>query len=90
MEKIKAVAMAAIAVMAMGIVLGLTPAQGAPAELSGELTIAGSTTVLPINEECKRLLMEENSALRISVSGGGGESGQRSCPARYGVGIANN
>jgi phosphate transport system substrate-binding protein len=46
-----------------------------PAELSGELTIAGSTTALPINQECARLLMVENPKLRISVSGGGSGHG---------------
>ena len=81
MEKIKAVAMAAIVVMAMGVVVGLTPAQGAPTGISGKLTVAGSTTVLPINQECARLLMEENSALRISVSGGGSGHGVKSVGA---------
>ena len=76
MEKIKAigitaVVIAAIATIATGTVLASTQA----AELSGELTIAGSTTVLPINQECARLLMEENPDLRISVSGGGSGHG---------------
>ncbi|HJH27548.1 MAG TPA: hypothetical protein C5S37_12495 [Methanophagales archaeon] len=52
-----------------------------PAELSGELTIAGSTTVLPINQECARLLMENNPALRISISGGGSGHGVKSVGA---------
>jgi phosphate transport system substrate-binding protein len=82
MEKIKAVAMAAIAVTAMGVVVGLTPAQGVPTGISGELTVAGSTTVLPINQECARLLMEANSAaLRISVSGGGSGGGVKAVGA---------
>jgi phosphate transport system substrate-binding protein len=82
MEKIKAVAMAAIVVMAMGVVVGLTPTQGAPTGISGKLTVAGSTTVLPINQECARLLMEANSAaLRISVSGGGSGHGVKSVGA---------
>ena len=52
-----------------------------PAELSGELTIAGSTTVLPINQECARLLMDKNPALRISISGGGSGHGVKSVGA---------
>lgn len=76
MEKIKAVVMAAI-VVAMIATIGtaavLIPVQAA--ELSGKLTIAGSTTELPINQECARILMLENSELRISVSGGGSGHG---------------
>ena len=49
--------------------------QGAAAQLSGKLTVAGSTTVLPINQECARILMERNPDLRISVSGGGSGHG---------------
>jgi len=48
---------------------------GAAAQLSGKLTVAGSTTVLPINQECARILMERNPDLRISVSGGGSGHG---------------
>jgi len=44
-------------------------------ELSGKLTIAGSTTVLPINQECANILMERNPDLRITVSGGGSGHG---------------
>ena len=73
MEKIKAIVIAAILVATIGTAVVLMPVQAA--ELSGELTIAGSTTVLPINQECARLLMEENHNLRISVSGGGSGHG---------------
>ena len=73
MEKIKAIVIAAILVATIGTAVVLTPVQAA--ELSGKLTIAGSTTVLPINEECARLLREENPDLRISVSGGGSGHG---------------
>ncbi|RLI85866.1 MAG: phosphate ABC transporter substrate-binding protein, partial [Candidatus Altiarchaeales archaeon] len=45
------------------------------------LSIAGSTTVLPINQECARLLMEKNPGLRISVSGGGSGHGIKSVGA---------
>ncbi len=50
-------------------------AQVIPTDLSGELTIAGSTTVLPISQECARILMENNPSLRISVAGGGSGHG---------------
>jgi phosphate transport system substrate-binding protein len=76
MEKIKAFVMAAILVAAIatvGTAVVTTPVQAA--ELSGKLTIAGSTTVLPINQECARILMLENPELRISVSGGGSGHG---------------
>ena len=39
------------------------------------LTIAGSSTLLPMNQECARILMEGNPNLRISVSGGGSGHG---------------
>ena len=44
---------------------------------SGSLTVAGSTTVLPINQEAARVLMEKHDDLRISVSGGGSGHGIR-------------
>jgi len=84
MEKIKAVEIAAIVVAAIatiGTAVVSMPAQGAPAELSGKLAIAGSTTVLPINQECARLLMDKNPALRISISGGGSGHGVKSVGA---------
>jgi phosphate transport system substrate-binding protein len=84
MEKIKAVVIAAIvvaAIVTIGTAVVLMPAQGSPAELSGKLAIAGSTTVLPINQECARLLMEKNPALRISISGGGSGHGVKSVGA---------
>ena len=43
--------------------------------LDGRLTIAGSSTLLPINQECARVLMDNNPNLRISVSGGGSGHG---------------
>ncbi|MBN1454661.1 MAG: phosphate ABC transporter substrate-binding protein PstS family protein [Methanomicrobia archaeon] len=81
MKKAKAIAVTALVLMALGA--GLTPAIDAaiPTGLSGELTIAGSTTVLPINQECARLLMDANPKLRISVSGGGSGHGVKSAGA---------
>ena len=85
MEKIKAVAIAAIVVVVIGVIgtaVVLTPKPSpAGAGLSGKLTIAGSTTVLPINLECARLLMEKNSGIRISVSGGGSGHGVKAVGA---------
>ncbi|MDY6931032.1 MAG: phosphate ABC transporter substrate-binding protein [Halobacteriota archaeon] len=43
--------------------------------INGKLTIAGSSTLLPINQECARVLMDNNPNLRISVSGGGSGHG---------------
>jgi phosphate transport system substrate-binding protein len=81
MKKAKAIALTALVMTAL--VAGLTPAIDAaiPTGLSGELTIAGSTTVLPINQECARLLMDANPDLRISVSGGGSGHGVKSVGA---------
>ena len=45
------------------------------------LTVAGSTTVLPINQECARLMMETDPKLKISVSGGGSGHGIKSVGA---------
>ncbi|MFZ2071814.1 MAG: phosphate ABC transporter substrate-binding protein [Halobacteriota archaeon] len=85
MGKIKAVVIAAIVVAvigAIGAVVVLTPKPSpAGAGLSGKLTLAGSTTVLPINQECARLLMEKNPALRMSVSGGGSGHGVKAVGA---------
>ncbi len=69
----------AIVMAALVTALALTPVQGyqIPTGLSGELTIAGSTTVLPINQECAQLLRAKNPGLRISVSGGGSGHGIR-------------
>ena len=72
---------AAIVAIGTAVVSVPAPVQGVTAELSGQLTIAGSTTVLPINQECARLLMEKNPGLRISVSGGGSGHGIKSVGA---------
>ncbi|RZN16433.1 MAG: phosphate ABC transporter substrate-binding protein [Methanosarcinales archaeon] len=45
------------------------------------LTVAGSTTVLPINQECARLMMDTSPELKISVSGGGSGHGIKSVGA---------
>ena len=47
----------------------------APKELSGNIDIAGSTSVQPIAEELAMLFMEENRGVRINVSGGGSGAG---------------
>ena len=44
----------------------------------GELSIAGSSTVLPITQECANLFMEKNPLTRISVAGGGSGHGIKS------------
>lgn len=50
-----------------------TPSEGEG--LTGTLTVAGSTTVLPINQECARLFQEKHPNVRVSVSGGGSGHG---------------
>jgi phosphate transport system substrate-binding protein len=77
------VAGALLLIVALGTVVSVVPAAWAqtPTGLSGELTIAGSTTVLPINQECARLLMVANPDLRISVSGGGSGHGVKAAGA---------
>jgi phosphate transport system substrate-binding protein len=77
----KAIVVAAI--VAIAVVTVMTPTMHAATQtgLSGELTVAGSTTVLPINQECARLLMEANPDLRISVSGGGSGHGVKAVGA---------
>jgi len=81
MKKAKAIATTALVLLALGA--GLTPAIDAaiPTGLAGSLTIAGSTTLLPINQECARLLMDANRDLRISVSGGGSGHGVKAVGA---------
>ena len=48
---------------------------GTEAVLSGELTLAGSTTVLPLAQEAADQLMEENPDANITVQGGGSSVG---------------
>jgi phosphate transport system substrate-binding protein len=43
-----------------------------------KLQIAGSTTVLPIAEECARIFMENNPGSQVYVSGGGSSHGVKS------------
>lgn len=66
-----AIVIVAIAIVAIGLI-----AWQLARPVGGELTIAGSTTVLPITQECARLYMEEVCpCTRISVSGGGSGTG---------------
>jgi len=86
MEMMKAAAISAaglLAIAAIGttIVVPVITTAAIPAGLSGKLTIAGSTTILPINEECARLLRDANPDLRISVSGGGSGHGVKAVGA---------
>ena len=48
---------------------------GDDAQQSMKLQIAGSTTVLPIAEECARVFMEQHPGDRVFVSGGGSSHG---------------
>lgn len=81
-RKVK-VAGALLLLLALGTVVSGVPGAWAetPTGLSGSLNIAGSTTLLPINQECARLLMAANPNLRISVSGGGSGHGVKAAGA---------
>jgi phosphate transport system substrate-binding protein len=46
-----------------------------PAELTGSLSISGSTTVLPITQECANLFMDQHPKVQVSVAGGGSGHG---------------
>jgi ABC-type phosphate transport system substrate-binding protein len=62
MEKRKAIVIAAVvAVATIGAAVVLMPVQAVV--LSGKLTIAGSTTVLPINQDCASIFVDMNPAL---------------------------
>jgi phosphate transport system substrate-binding protein len=51
--------------------------------LEGYLTIAGSTTVLPISQACANLFMQENPGVVISITGGGSGHGISAISAGY-------
>ena len=53
-------------------------AGGGTVELSGSISIAGSTTVLPISQECANLFMEKYPNVQVSVAGGGSGAGIKS------------
>ncbi|HEX58838.1 MAG TPA: phosphate ABC transporter substrate-binding protein [Methanomicrobia archaeon] len=46
-----------------------------------KLTVTGSTTLLPVIEECARLFMEQHPEVRITVAGGGSGHGIKSVGA---------
>ena len=76
MKKVWA-AVAAVIVMAaaLGIALRTQTPETSTSQLPGSITIAGSTTLLPVIEECARLFMEQHPAVRITVAGGGSGHG---------------
>ena len=49
--------------------------EGTTATLSGSLTVAGSSTVLPLSQECANNFMMLHQNVQISVSGGGSGHG---------------
>lgn len=53
-------------------------AAGGEAKLRGSLSITGSTTILPIAQECANLFMEQHLMVDISVAGGGSGAGVKS------------
>ncbi len=57
---------------------------------SMKLQIAGSTTVLPIAEECARIFMEQHPGDRVFVSGGGSSHGVKAASdGTMGIGTAS-
>lgn len=50
-------------------------APNAPAELSGTIQIAGSTSVQPLSEELAKAFMAKNPKVKINVAGGGSGAG---------------
>lgn len=61
------------AVVLLSALLGLSLLAGAA--FAGEITIKGSTTVLPIAQACAEKFMAENPDVSITVSGGGSGNG---------------
>ena len=60
------------------------------AQQSMKLQIAGSTTVLPIAEECARIFMEQHPGDRVFVSGGGSSHGVKAvADGTMGIGTAS-
>jgi phosphate transport system substrate-binding protein len=60
------------------------------AQQSMKLQIAGSTTVLPIAEECARIFMEGHPGDRVFVSGGGSSHGVKAvADGTMGIGTAS-
>lgn len=49
--------------------------KAAPDELSGNIQIAGSTSVQPLSEELAKAFMEKNPKVKINVAGGGSGAG---------------
>lgn len=54
------------------------PPAESPSELSGELTVAGSTTVQPLAERFAEAFMALHPDVRVSVQGGGSSTGVKS------------
>jgi len=80
-EGIVAIAVAAMVVIGAVAVLVPVPAQATGPILQGTLTIAGSTTVMPICAEQARLMGVVHPGIRISVSGGGSGHGVKAAGA---------
>ncbi|TFH17049.1 phosphate ABC transporter substrate-binding protein [Candidatus Bathyarchaeota archaeon] len=51
---------------------------GGDVVVMGDLSVAGSSTILPITQECANLFMEINNRTHISVAGGGSGHGIKS------------
>ena len=53
------------------------PAEQEPVaeELSGDFTVSGSTSVLPLSEKLSQAFMEKNQGVKIHVQGGGSSAG---------------
>jgi len=55
--------------------IGLTPASARGNKNANKITIAGSTTVLPISQKAAEVFMQNNPGINVSVRGGGSSIG---------------
>ena len=77
-----AVIVVVVTAAALGIAALKTQTPETPtSQLSGSLTIAGSTSLFPVIDECARLFMERHPDVRITVAGGGSGHGIKSVGA---------
>jgi phosphate transport system substrate-binding protein len=65
----------ALAVTAIVVVAGCLGANRSDEEKNSELSLAGSTTVLPLAQACADAYMDEHGGVDITVSGGGSSVG---------------
>jgi len=72
---IAALAAGTIGLTGCGAKTADTPAAGAPAELTGAITVAGSDTIVNMGQAWAETFMATNPGVQISVKGGGSGTG---------------